>query len=161
MNEITLHPIGTIHSPHTEAAKTPIQPSFAAGIPGTAEIDPAYEEGLADLEGFSHVWLIYLFDRVDTPRLTVSPYLEDVSHGVFATRAPCRPNPIGLSVVRLVRREGCTLHLEDMDIVDGTPLLDIKPYVGRFDAREGVRCGWLDQVDETTAKQRGRRGHGG
>ena len=157
MNEIILRPIGVIRSPHTEAAKTPIQPSFASGIPGTAEIHSAHEEGLADLNGFSHVWLVYFFDRIDAPRLTVNPYLEDRPHGVFATRAPCRPNPIGLSLVRLVRREGCTLHLEDVDILDGTPLLDIKPYVTRFDRREGVRSGWVDQVDETTAQRRGRR----
>ena len=157
MNEIILRPIGIIRSPHTEAEKTPIQPSFATGIPGTAEIDSAYEEGLADLDGVSHIWLVYLFDRIGAPQLTVKPYLEDTPHGVFATRAPCRPNPIGLSLVRLVRREGCALHLEDVDILDGTPLLDIKPYVGRFDAPEDARCGWLDHVDETTAQQRGRR----
>jgi tRNA-Thr(GGU) m(6)t(6)A37 methyltransferase TsaA len=157
MNESILRPIGVIRSPHTAADRTPIQPSFAAGIPGTAEVEPAYAAGLADLDGFSHIWLIYVFDRAGAPRLTVKPYLEDVPHGIFATRAPCRPNPIGLSVVRLVRREGCTLHLEDVDILDGTPLLDIKPYVARFDVREGVRCGWLDQVDDATAEQRGRR----
>ena len=161
MNETSLRPIGVIHSPHTTEDKTPIQPSFATGIPGTAEVDPAYEEGLADVDGFSHIWLIYLFDRAGEARLKVKPFLEDVPRGVFATRAPCRPNPIGLSLVRLVRREGCTLHIEDVDILDGTPLLDIKPYVGRFDLREGARCGWLDQIDEATAKHRGGRGYGG
>lgn len=158
MSEFTLRPIGLVHSPHAEAERTPIQPSFATGIPGTVEIDPKYAEGLSDLEGFSHIWLIYLFDRAGEARMTVRPFLEDVPHGVFATRAPCRPNPIGLSLVRLVRREGCTLHLEDVDILDGTPLLDIKPYVGRFDRRENVRCGWLDGIDKTTVDQRGRRG---
>jgi tRNA-Thr(GGU) m(6)t(6)A37 methyltransferase TsaA len=161
MNEFTLRRIGIIHSPHTSAEATPIQPSFANGIPGTAEIDEAYEAGLADLEGFSHIWLVYLFDRAGTTRLTVKPFLEDVPHGVFATRAPCRPNPIGLSLVRLVRREGCTLHLEDVDVLDGTPLLDVKPYVGRFDRRENVRCGWLDGIDETAVERRGRRGFKG
>lgn len=158
MSEIAFRPIGIVHSPHTSADKTPIQPSFATGIAGTAEIDPAYEAGLADLEGFSHIWLIYLFDRAGAARLTVKPFLEDVPHGVFATRAPCRPNPIGLSLVRLVGRTGRTLHLEDVDILDGTPLLDIKPYVGRFDRREDVRCGWLDRIDDATAAERGRRG---
>jgi tRNA-Thr(GGU) m(6)t(6)A37 methyltransferase TsaA len=161
MHEITLYPIGVIHSPHTVAEQTPIQPPFATGITGTAEIEPAYEQGLADLDGFSHIWLIYWLDRARTPRLTVKPYLEDVPHGVFATRAPCRPNPIGLSLVRLVRRAGCTLHLEDVDILDGTPLLDIKPYVGRFDTRAGASSGWLDQIDEATARQRGRRDYRG
>ncbi|MGD8451370.1 MAG: tRNA (N6-threonylcarbamoyladenosine(37)-N6)-methyltransferase TrmO [Phycisphaerae bacterium] len=159
MSDINLQPIGVIHTPHTAAERTPIQPTFAAGIPGTAEIEPAYEAGLADVDGFSHIWLIYWFDRVGPARLTVTPFLEDVPHGVFATRAPCRPNALGLSVVRLVRREGCTLHLEDVDILDGTPLLDIKPYVGRFDTRTNVRCGWLDHVDEPTAHRRGRRGY--
>jgi tRNA-Thr(GGU) m(6)t(6)A37 methyltransferase TsaA len=158
MNRLTLRRIGLVHSPHTSVEKTPIQPVFAIGIPGTAELNPQYEAGLADLEGFSHIWLVYLFDRVGSTQLTVKPFLEDVPHGVFATRAPCRPNPIGLSLVRLVRREGCTLYLEDVDILDGTPLLDIKPYVDRFDRRENVHCGWLDKIDETTADRRGRRG---
>lgn len=153
--------IGVIHSPHSSADKTPIQPTYATGIQGTAELHPEYEEGLIDLDGFSHVWLIYLFDRAGEPRLTVKPFLEDVAHGVFATRAPCRPNPIGLSLVRLVRREGRVLHLEDVDILDGTPLLDIKPYVTRFDTREGARCGWQERVDDETARRRGRRGFRG
>lgn len=161
MSDINLHPIGVIHTPHTAAERTPIQPNFAAGIPGTAEIEPAYKAGLADLDGFSHIWLIYWFDRVGPTRLTVTPFLEDTPHGVFATRAPCRPNALGLSLVRLVRQEGCTLHLEDVDILDGTPLLDIKPYVDRFDLRTNVRCGWLDRVDESTAHHRGRRGYPG
>ena len=161
MSAITLHSIGVIHSPHTVAEETPIQPSFAPGIPGTVEISPAYEAGLADLDGFSHIWLIYVFDRASEPQLTVKPFLEDVPRGVYATRAPWRPNPIGLSLVRLVRREGSTLHVEDVDILDGTPLLDIKPYVGRFDRRDNVRCGWLDRVDEESAQQRGRRDYSG
>ena len=160
MNDITLHPIGIIHSPHTAAEKTPIQPTFAAGIPGTAVLDPAYEAGLADLDGFSHIWLIFAFDRAGAPSMTVRPFLDDTPRGVFATRAPRRPNPLGLSLVRLIRREGCTLHLEDVDILDGTPLLDIKPYVGRFDRRDDARCGWTEQIDDATAAARGRRGFG-
>jgi tRNA-Thr(GGU) m(6)t(6)A37 methyltransferase TsaA len=157
MNTWNLRTIGFVRSPHTKAEQTPIQPSFATGIPGIAEIDPAYAEGLADLDGFSHIWLLYVFDRAGAAQLRVKPFLDDVPRGVFATRAPCRPNPIGLSLVRLVRRVAGTLHLEDVDVLDGTPLLDIKPYVGRFDRRENVRCGWLDRVDESTADQRGRR----
>lgn len=156
---IALRSIGVIRSPHTVAAKTPIQPSFAEGIAGTVEVDPAYEAGLTDIEGFSHVWLVYLFDRVGEARLIVKPFLEDAEHGVFATRGPWRPNPIGLSLVRLVRREGCVLHIEDVDVLDGTPLLDIKPYVGRFDRRDEIRCGWVDAVDEDAARRRGRREH--
>jgi len=153
-------PIGVIRSPHTEPPKTPIQPVYAQGIAGRAEILPEFADALLDLEGFSHIILLYHFHCAKVVRLRVQPFLEDVEHGVFATRAPCRPNPIGTSLVRLVRREGAVLHLEDVDVLDGTPLLDIKPYVTRFDVREGVRCGWQDAVDEPTAKRRGRRGFG-
>ncbi len=120
-----------------------------------------FEDGLADLEGFSHLILLYHLHRTGGVKLRVTPFLEDVEHGVFATRAPCRPNPIGLSVVRLVRREGSVLHLADVDVLDGTPLLDVKPYVARFDRRDGVRSGWQDGVDEGTARSRGRRETGG
>jgi tRNA-Thr(GGU) m(6)t(6)A37 methyltransferase TsaA len=155
---VTLRPIGVIHSPHRQAEHTPIQPVYARGIRGRAEILPEYLDGLRDLEGFSHVCLIYWFHEAPAPRLIVKPFLEDIPRGVFATRAACRPNPIGFSVVRLVRREENVLHLEDLDILDGTPLLDIKPYVTRFDYRENARCGWQDNVDERTAEIRGRRG---
>ena len=158
---VTCYPIGIIRSPHTVAAETPIQPVYAQGVEGRAEILPEFEDGLADLEGFSHLFLLYHFHRVGGVRLRVTPFLEDAEHGVFATRAPCRPNPIGLSVVRLVRREGRLLHLADVDVLDGTPLLDVKPYVARFDVREGVRSGWQDGVDEGTARARGRRERGG
>jgi len=158
---VTCYPIGIIRSPHTVAAETPIQPVYAQGVEGRAEILPEFEDGLADLEGFSHLFLLYHFHRVGGVRLRVTPFLEDAEHGVFATRAPCRPNPIGLSVVRLVRREGRLLHLADVDVLDGTPLLDVKPYIARFDVREGVRSGWQDGVDERTANQRGRRETGG
>jgi len=166
MNEVvrkpvTYRPIGIIRSPHTDREAAPIQPVYAAGIEGRAEILAQFEEGLADLEGFSHLILVYHFHRVGGVRLRVTPFLEDAEHGVFATRAPCRPNPIGVSVVRLVRREGRVLHLADVDILDGTPLLDVKPYVARFDVREGVRSGWQDGVDEGTARARGRRERGG
>jgi tRNA-Thr(GGU) m(6)t(6)A37 methyltransferase TsaA len=153
----TIHPIGMIHTPHTRAEETPIQPVFAEGVQGRAEILPEYAAGLQDLEGFSHIWLLYWFHQAGPPRLIVQPFLQDAEHGVFATRAPTRPNPIGLSLVRLVRREGCVLHLEDVDVLDGTPLLDIKPYVPRFDYRTGVRTGWLEAVDEQTAQRRGQR----
>lgn len=157
----TYRPIGIIRSPHTDREAAPIQPVYARDVEGRAEIDEAYADGLADLEGFSHLILLYHFHRVRGVRLRVTPFLEDVAHGVFATRAPCRPNPIGLSVVRLVRREGRVLHLADVDVLDGTPLLDVKPYVARFDRRDGVRSGWQDRVDERTAGQRGRRETGG
>ena len=155
-----MHPIGIIHSPHKEAEETPIQPVYARGIEGTAEIFPAYIDGLRDLEGFSHIYLLYHFHKARPAKLIVKPFLEDTPRGVFATRAPCRPNPIGFSVVRLVKIEGHVLRLEDVDVLDGTPLLDIKPYVSRFDHRENVRCGWQESVDEETARTHGRRRYG-
>ena len=156
---LTLRPIGVIHTPHTSTDEVPIQPVYAEGIEGRAEVCPEYEDGLRDLDGFSHIWLIYWLHKALAPRLIVKPFLDDADRGVFATRAPCRPNPVGLSVVRLVGREGNVLYLEDVDILNGTPLLDIKPYISRFDYREDVRCGWQDNVDEATARTRGRRGH--
>lgn len=157
----TYHPIGVIRSEHTELAATPIQPAFAQDCRGRAEILPAYAEGLRDVEGFSHLYLIYALDRAGPARLLVKPYLQDVEHGIFATRAPFRPNPIGLSLVRLVRREGCVLHLDGLDVLDGTPLLDLKPYAPRFDPVENPRGGWTDEVDDETARRRGRRGYRG
>jgi tRNA-Thr(GGU) m(6)t(6)A37 methyltransferase TsaA len=158
---VTYRPIGVIRSPHTDRQAAPIQPLYARGAEGRAEIAEAYADGLADLEGFSHLILLYHFHRAGGMKLRVTPFLEDAEHGVFATRAPCRPNPIGLSVVRLLRREGRVLHLADVDVLDGTPLLDVKPYVARFDRRDDVRSGWQDRVDEGTAESRGRRETGG
>ena len=158
--EIRLRPIGIIHSPHTKPEETPIQPVFAEDIPGTVEVFPEFAEGLDDLEGYSHIHLIFHFHRAKGVRLKVKPFLQDVERGVFATRAPVRPNGIGFSVVRLLRREGNVLHILDCDILDGTPLLDIKPYVARFDTRPSTRNGWQDDVDEPAARHRGRRGYG-
>ncbi len=157
----TLRSIGVIHSPHTDPQRTPIQPVYAEGIKGQVEVYAEYEEGLRDLEGFSHIYLIYAFDRAGPPRLTVKPFLEDREHGVFATRAPVRPNPLGISLVRLVSRQGRILQIEDVDVLDGTPLLDITPYVSRFDSRANSRDGWQDNVDEATARVRGRRNYDG
>jgi len=143
--KISLVPIGLIHSPFTRQKGTPIQPSLAGGAEGWAEVYPEYEEGLKDLVGFERVWLIYWFDRAGPMRLTVAPYLDRESHGVFATRAPTRPNKIGLSPVKLTGRSGCRLMLAEVDILDGTPLLDIKPYAPAFDVFEVGRTGWLDK----------------
>ena len=145
MDKITYHPIGIIHSPHKDPKGTPIQPTAAQGIPGTVEIHPRFSEGLQDMEGFSHIILLYHFDRVTETKLKVKPFLDDEIRGVFATRAPVRPNPIGLSIVRLVRVEGNILHVEDVDVLDGTPLLDIKPYVDKFDTRNSDKQGWLEK----------------
>lgn len=156
---ITYRPIGVIRSDHLLEEQTPIQPAYASGCTGRAEIFPEFAEGLRDLEGFSHIYLVYHFHRCGPSRLLVKPFLQDVLRGVFATRAPCRPNAVGLSVVKLVRREGDILHLDHVDILDSTPLLDIKPYTAKFDRIDPTRNGWQDEVDEETAGRRGRRGY--
>lgn len=154
---VTFRPIGVIRSEHTATDATPIQPVFARDCLGRAEIFLEFADGLADIEGFSHLYLLCWLHRADPPQLRVKPYLQDVTHGIFATRAPSRPNPIGLSLVRLLRREGRVLHLAGVDVLDGTPLLDLKPYAPRFDTVENPRGGWTEEVDEATAQQRGRR----
>jgi tRNA-Thr(GGU) m(6)t(6)A37 methyltransferase TsaA len=154
---ITFRPIGVIRSEHTSSEATPIQPVYAADCLGRAEVYPEFADGLADIEGFSHVYLLYWLHRADPPRLRVMPYLQDIERGIFATRAPCRPNPLGMSLVRLIRREGNVLHLAGIDVLDGTPLLDIKPYTPRYDSVENPRGGWTEQVDDAIARQRGRR----
>lgn len=161
MDTLSFTAIGVIRSGHRDPQCTPIQPVYARGCRGTAEIDPRYTEGLRDLEGFSHLYLIYYFDRAPAAALTVKPFLQDVERGVFATRSPRRPNAIGISIVGLLRREGNVLYLTDVDILDGTPLLDIKPYVARFDRVETSRNGWQDEVDEVSAHRRGLRGFAG
>ena len=145
MEPITYRPIGVIRSPFEEPHGTPIQPPAAAGVRGTVELDPAYTEGLKDLDGFSHLILIYHFHRSKSSSLQVKPFMDNRAHGVFAMRGPSRPNSIGVSIVRLLKIEANRLQIQDVDIVDGTPLLDIKPYVPEFDARHGaeVRIGWL------------------
>ncbi|HEY3425759.1 MAG TPA: tRNA (N6-threonylcarbamoyladenosine(37)-N6)-methyltransferase TrmO [Negativicutes bacterium] len=137
-------PIGIIQSPFKEPKGTPIQPTAAQDIDGVIEIYPEYAEGLKDVEGFSHLILLYHFHLVKDSSLLVKPFLDNEPHGIFATRSPSRPNSIGLSVVRLTRIEGNKLHIRDVDIVDGTPILDIKPYVAAFDVREAVKNGWFE-----------------
>ncbi len=154
MEEITYRPIGIIRSPFQDTKGMPIQPSGARGVAGTVEILPEFAEGLNDLDGFSHIFLIYHFHLSRNYSLTVKPFLDDVARGVFATRAPKRPNAIGISVVRLVKIEGCILYIEDVDIVDSTPLLDLKPYVSAFDVREVERTGWLaDRAKKAAEKE--------
>ena len=139
-------PIGIIHSPFKELEDMPIQPAWAAGVPGTVEVFADYRVGLKDLDGFSHIILLYLFHRSRGFELQLVPFLDSKQHGVFATRAPRRPNPIGLSVVQLDGIEDGLLHISNIDVLDGTPLLDIKPYVPAFDAPGEVRTGWLEEV---------------
>ena len=156
---LTYKPIGVIHTEHAVADQTPIQPAYASGCKGRVEVFPEFAGGLRNLEGFSHIYLVYHFHKCGPARLVVKPFLQDIERGVFATRAPCRPNPIGLSVVELVSREGNMLHINNVDILDGTPLLDIKPYTAKFDHVDTTRNGWQDEVDEETARRRGRRGY--
>lgn len=145
MKEIEYKPIGIIHSPFNEPEETPIQPSAARDIQGTVELFSEYVEGLKDLEGFSHITLIYHLHLSKPYSLHVKPFMDDTLRGLFATRAPSRPNPIGISTVRLDKVEGVILYIRDVDIVDGTPLLDIKPYVPEFDVREKIKRGWLNK----------------
>ena len=143
---IIYRPIGAIHSPFKDLKEMPIQPAGRASVPGIAEVLPEFAEGLKDLEGFSHVILLYHLHEVRRADLTVTPFLDSEVRGVFATRAPTRPNPIGLSIVELLRVEGNRLYLGNVDILDGTPLLDIKPYVPEFDQPAEARAGWLEAV---------------
>ncbi|HPC96038.1 MAG TPA: tRNA (N6-threonylcarbamoyladenosine(37)-N6)-methyltransferase TrmO [Sedimentisphaerales bacterium] len=161
MTSIVYTPIGIIRSKHHEPEKTPIQPIYARGCTGRAEILPQYVEGLKDLDGFSHLLLLYHFHRAGEPLLTVVPFTDDQPRGLFATRSPRRPNPIGLSLVRLLCIEGAVLYLSNVDILDGTPLLDIKPYIPRFEQVDDATGGWTTTVDEETAHRRGRRGFQG
>jgi tRNA-Thr(GGU) m(6)t(6)A37 methyltransferase TsaA len=142
--EILYKPIGIIHSPFKEVKGTPIQPAGAKGIDGNVEVFPEYAQGLKDLEGFSHIILLYHFHLSKKPSMTVTPFMDSSPRGIFATRSQRRPNPIGISVVQLVGIEDNILHIQDVDMIDGTPLLDIKPYVPDFDIREIQRFGWLE-----------------
>jgi tRNA-Thr(GGU) m(6)t(6)A37 methyltransferase TsaA len=141
--------IGTIHTPFKQATGTPIQSSVANGAEGTIELLAEFAPGLKDLEGFDRIWLIYQFDRASEPQLIVRPYLDPSEHGIFATRSPSRPNKIGMSPVRLLGIQGNLLRIADVDMLDGTPLLDIKPYVPAFDHFTIQRAGWYK--DKSTA----------
>lgn len=141
--------IGTIYSPFRELAGMPIQPASSQGTRGRVIVNGEYTDGLLDLEGFSHVILLYAFHRCSGFNLQVIPFMDTTVHGLFATRAPRRPNPIGLSVVQLESVEGNVLYIRDVDILDGTPLLDIKPYIPDFDSAGTVRTGWIEKARET------------
>ena len=145
MTLIEYHPIGIIHSPFKTPEGTPIQPTGAKDVEGSIEIFPEYTAGLDDLTGFSHIFLIYHFHLSKKFSLKVTPFLDNRQRGLFATRAPSRPNPIGLSVVRLVDITDGTLMVKDIDAVNGTPLLDVKPYVPEFDVRKVDQIGWIGQ----------------
>ena len=145
MKTIEYRFIGIIHSPYKSPKGSPIQPSAARGNEGKIEIFPEFAEGLEDLAGFSHIFLIYHFHLSKKFSLKVKPFLDDTRRGLFATRAPSRPNPIGISVVRLVEIHESTLRIQNLDVVDGTPLLDIKPYVPQFDVYPVEKIGWIEK----------------
>ncbi|MCU0597480.1 MAG: tRNA (N6-threonylcarbamoyladenosine(37)-N6)-methyltransferase TrmO [Desulfobacterota bacterium] len=148
LDPLLCRPIGIIHTPFKKLENMPIQPSGAAGIRGTVEVFPEFAEGLKDLDGFSHLIVLYRFHESRGYKLTVTPFLDSEPRGLFATRAPKRPNPIGLSIVKLIQIRGGVLDVENVDILDGTPLLDLKPYVPEFDHQESCRVGWLEKVRE-------------
>jgi tRNA-Thr(GGU) m(6)t(6)A37 methyltransferase TsaA len=152
--KIVYNAIGTIRTPYTKLEGMPIQPAGAKGVGGTVEVFPAYREGLHDLSGFSHIMLLYHFHLSSGFRLRVTPFLDSRPRGLFATRAPKRPNPIGLSVVRLKRVEGLTLHVENVDMADETPLLDIKPYAPAFDYHRTDSVGWLEGATAAVGQRR-------
>ncbi len=157
---IACRPIGIICSKHTLTEKAPSQPGYVRGCEGTIKEFLAFADGLRGLEGFSYLFLLYHFDRAAPAELTVRPFMQDVKRGLFATRAPCHHNPIELSIVELLRRVGNVLYINGTEMLDGAPLLDIKPYTGRFDRIETTRNGWLDEVDEDEAQRQGRGGYG-
>ncbi len=158
METIIYYPIGVIHSPFSELSNMPIQPGGAKGIEGSVEIFPEYQNGLKDLDGFSHIILLYHFHGSRGFNLEVIPFLDNTPRGVFSTRAPKRPNAIGLSIIKLQKIRDNILYIENVDILDGTPLLDLKPYVPKFDEQADVRAGWFEKssknVTQTKSDQR-------
>lgn len=157
MQEVIYKPIGVIRSPFQDVEGMPIQPKAALGVRGTVELNPDLVAGLKDLDGFSHIILIYHFHRSTGYTLEVQPFLDDSLRGVFATRAPRRPNAIGLSVVRLIGIAGNMLSVQDVDVLDGTPVLDIKPFVPEFDNRQAERLGWLSDKSQAADGKRADR----
>jgi tRNA-Thr(GGU) m(6)t(6)A37 methyltransferase TsaA len=145
-DKITLEPIGIIHSPYQKKEENiPIQGTFKPEGVGTIEVYEKYAEGLTDIEGFSHLLIVYFFHKSKDFSLLAKPFLEDKLHGIFAIRSPHRPNHLGVSVVKLIERKGNLLKIGEIDVFDGTPLLDIKPYVPKFDQRNNVKIGWLEK----------------
>ena len=143
--EIIFNSIGSIHSPFKELADMPIQPAGAQGIKGTIELDPQFIPALQDLEGFSHIYVLYYFHKSTGWKQKVIPFLDKQERGLFSTRAPHRPNPIGLSVLKVEGVAENRVLVSNVDILDGTPLLDIKPYVPQFDGAEDIRIGWVEE----------------
>ena len=159
MKQIIINPIGIIRTPHTDVKNMPIQPIAAEGVKGKIELLPEYAGGLKDIEGFSHITLLYHFHRIDGFELQVIPFMDDKKHGIFSCKAPKRPNAIGVSTVRLISVHENILHVEQVDMLDGTPLIDIKPFYPRYDNRDNVIIGWLEKnknipLDELRSDER-------
>ncbi len=145
---LNIKTIGTIETSFVDLEGMPIQPSGAEEVTGTITLYKEYEEGLQDIEGFSHIILLYYFHKSKGYSLRVKPFLDDQKKGLFSTRAPRRPNPIGISIVQLLKREANTLIIKGIDVLNGTPLIDIKPYVPGFDAKNATSIGWLENKQE-------------
>lgn len=159
MDKIIFNPIGVIHTPFKDIKNMPIQPVAAGGVKGTIELLPEYADGLKDLEGFSYITLIYHFHKVNGYQLQVVPFMDTEKHGIFACKAPKRPNPVGISTVKLTGIKGNVIHIEEVDMLDGTPLIDIKPFYPRYDNREHASAGWLEKskyvsLDDLRADER-------
>ncbi|HUW07227.1 MAG TPA: tRNA (N6-threonylcarbamoyladenosine(37)-N6)-methyltransferase TrmO [Williamwhitmania sp.] len=144
--EIKFESIGTIHTPFKTGEGMPIQSVSAEGVKGTIELKQELVDGLLDLDGFSHIMLLYQFHKSTGYSLHTKPFIQETPHGVFATRAPQRPNSIGLSVVKLISISGNVLEIENVDMLDGTPLLDIKPYISQFDIHKTEKNGWFEKT---------------
>jgi tRNA-Thr(GGU) m(6)t(6)A37 methyltransferase TsaA len=143
--KIEMQSIGVIHTPYAEPESMPIQGRFKPDVEGWIELDPQYAPGLKDLDGFSHAILIYIFHRSDKVMLQTTPFLEDEIHGIFAIRSPHRPNHVGISIVKIERICQNKLYFTEVDMLDGTPLLDIKPFSAHYDVRENITSGWMDK----------------
>jgi tRNA-Thr(GGU) m(6)t(6)A37 methyltransferase TsaA len=152
MSDIVFHPIGVIHSPFKQQEGTPIQSALAGDTKGWIDVDPLYLPALQDLQEVERIWILYHLDRTSKFQPLVTPYLDTAKHGLFATRSPARPNPIGMSVLRLLAVAGARIDVAGIDVLDGTPLLDIKPYVPDFDAFTPSRAGWFDRVPKGQAR---------
>jgi tRNA-Thr(GGU) m(6)t(6)A37 methyltransferase TsaA len=149
-----IKPIGSIHTPFDKLEDMPIQPKGAAEVIGTIELEEQYVEALADLDGFSHIYLLYEFHMAKRTALTVTPFMDTTPRGVFATRSPLRPNHIGISIVRLIGVEKNIITVQGIDILNGSPLLDIKPYIAAFDAVQQSRSGWMKGSEEDVSGKR-------
>lgn len=145
MEQIVMHPIGIIHSPYKESGHIPIQGTFNDRVEAWLELYSEYVKGLKDLDKFSHAIIIYYFHRSRRVDIEGRPFLEQDKHGIFAIRSPHRPNHIGFSIIKIKRIEGNRIYFAEVDVLDGTPLLDIKPYVKYFDSRDNVISGWLEK----------------